>query len=54
MIKKHEITISVTLNGSEISRDYMTEDLDHFASDREALGERVQDMLDTLIKEDHA
>lgn len=48
--KVNEITISITLNGSEVSREMNTESLEYL--DALLLGNMVIDMLNTLQEED--
>ena len=47
MSKINDLTISVTLNGSEVSRDYHVEDITQID-----LEQAVLDMVDTLQAED--
>ena len=49
--KKNEITITVSLNGSDVYREYVTSNLDVF-EDADTLGLQVIAMLETLRNED--
>ena len=45
-----KITLTVSINGNEVSRDYVNEKNTSWSDQINTWGERVVDMLDTLEK----
>jgi hypothetical protein len=50
MEKMNELQICITLNGSELCRNFTVEELETL--DHEKIAEQIADILDTLQKQD--